>query len=134
MELEKFIAIHNVEHTKNLIDFNQIKKFEDKVGISFGKDLVKYVVDYGYLAYKSVELYGINLIQLFDSDMIKQTIYLHHYFPKTQKFVALENQGDGDYYLVDSDDQIFEYLSDDDILIDTKLNLFQYILKRFQEA
>ncbi len=133
MDFDKFRTEHELEYTKNRIGESQIKIFENAIGISFGNELRKYVKEYGYLACGSVEMYGINSIQMLNSDMITQTIYLHKYFPKTRKLIALENQGDGDYYLVDSNDCVFEYESESDSIIDTKLSLFQYAVTRFQE-
>ena len=43
--------------------------------------LREYLLSYGYLASGSVELYGINSRQKMDSDMIRQTRYLHEYSP-----------------------------------------------------
>ena len=133
MTLEEFISNKEVEFTKNLIAIDNIEGFEKKVDVSFGGELVKYIVKYGYLAYKHIELYGINSRQQEDSDMIKQTIYLHRYFPETREYVAIENCGDGKYALVSTDDIVFFYNSEENILENTGLKLFSYILKRFQE-
>ena len=134
MNLTEFAEKKEVDHTKNLIGADDVARLEKLVGVSFGKELTQYILRYGYLAYKHVELYGINSKQMADSDMIKQTIYLHKYFPKTKGYIALENTGDGDYIIVDSFDDVFEYISDEDSVQRTGWKLFGYIINRFQEA
>ena len=86
-----------------------------------------------YLGFKHIEMYGINSVQLMDSDMITQTQYLHRYFEKTRPYIALENCGDGKFAMVSSEDEVFLYTSDSDVLEDTKQKLLNYILNRFQE-
>lgn len=134
MNFEKFAAEHDLERSKSCIQKSQVGEFEMAMGIVFGEELTKYVIEYGYLAYEFIELYGINSVQMLDSDMVKQTLYLHKYFPKTENLIALENQGDGDYYLVDTHDCVFEYISETDSLTNTGLSLFQFVAKRFQEV
>ncbi len=132
MDIKQFISENNVDRTKSLIDNDTLKSAEKQIGFSFGKELTEYLLTYGYLGYEYIELYGINSNQGLKSDMVTQTEYLHKYFPQTKNFVALENQGEGDYYIVNGSDEVFEYISEQDKLIDTGLSLFEYILNRFQ--
>ena len=111
-----------------------INEAQNYLGITFGSELKEYILEYGYLAYEYAELYGINSIQLMESDMIKETKRLHELFQKTANLIIIENQGDGDYYLVDSNDNVYEYISDIDELTDVKMSLFDYILNRFTEV
>ena len=134
MEFETFKSEHDLEYTPNRINEDQIDIFEDAVGVSFGRELRRYVVEYGYLAFGPVEFYGINSRQMLDSDMVKQSVYLHKYFAKTKGLIAFENQGDGDYYLVDGQDHVFEYDSSNDMLIDMKMPLLQYVVTKFQSV
>ena len=120
-DLDKFIKEKGVEFTKNLINMENINEAQNYLGN-------------GYLAYEYAELYGINSIQLMESDMIKETKRLHELFQKTANLIIIENQGDGDYYLVDSNDNVYEYISDIDELTDVKMSLFDYILNRFTEV
>ena len=133
-DLDKFIKEKGVEFTKNLINMENINEAQNYLGITFGSELKEYILEYGYLAYEYAELYGINSIQLMESDMIKETKRLHELFPKTANLIIIENQGDGDYYLVDSNDNVYEYISDIDELTDVKMSLFDYILNRFTEV
>ncbi len=134
MNLEKFIADNSVEQSNNLVDVFFLKEIENKINITIGNELKEYLLKYGYLAYGHVELYGINSKQRYDSDMIKQTLYLHKYFIETNSLIAIENQGEGIYYLVDKEDNIYEYDSFQKKLSKTAYHLFDYILNRFIEV
>ena len=134
MNIEKFISENAVDQSDSLIDVDMLECAEKKVGLWFGEALTEYLLKYGYLGFEYVELYGINSRQGLDSDMIKQTLYLHKYFPETNSFIAIENQGDGTYYLVDSEDEVYEYDAGLKQLKNTKLTLFEYILQRFKTA
>lgn len=133
MDIKKFVSENNLEKCKNLINAKELDTIEKEIGIKFGAELKKYILEYGYLAYKHIELYGINSKQGNKSDMIKQTLYLHKYFPKTANYIAIENQGEGDYYIVDSNDNVYRYISEQDKIIDTQFKLFKYIESRFLE-
>ena len=134
MSIDQFIEDSNVEYTKNLIGSEDVSSYEKEVGVSFGKELIHYLLTYGYLAYKYVELYGINSIQMGSSDMVDMTKYLHNYFPTTAEYIALESIGDGDYILISPDDDVCKFISESKEIKDLNLKLFDYILKRFKEA
>ncbi len=133
MNLEEFIANRDVEFTRNTISIEDVKNVEAKLGNTFGEELKDYALKYGYLAYKHIELYGLNSKQMLESDMVKQTQYLHEYFMKTLDYIALENCGDGCYAVISSDDHVYKYYSELDEMRDTELKLFDYILGRFLE-
>lgn len=131
--LSDFIAKNDVEYTRNRISVDDLAAIQNELGISFGSQLTEYVLEFGYLAFGSIEFYGLNSRQGSASDMVKQTHYLHNYYPCTNPFVALENRGDGDYYVVDSRDNVFEFIPEqNNELKDTGMKLFDYILKRFE--
>ena len=134
MNLQEFIDKRDVEYCKNLIKTDDVPRLEEETGVHFGQELRQYVLQYGYLAYKYIELYGVNSIQMMDSDMIKQTVYLHKCFPKNKYYIALENIGDGDYAVVNSNDDVFEYCSAENSLQKTGMKLFGYIADRFRTA
>ena len=134
MRLKQFLENKEVDFTKNLINAEMVKNVEKETGVSFGAELTKYVLEYGYLAYKHVEMYGVNSKQMMESDLVKQTKYLHKYYPKTTDYIALENTGDGYYEIVSSEDEVYEYSSETDALNDSGLKLFEYILERFKEV
>lgn len=132
MTLEEFINNNDVDCTKNLINKADIESIVEKMNVSIGDQLKKYILRYGYLGYRHIEFYGMNSKQMNESDMITQTIYLHKYFPKTNCFIAFENIGDGNYAVVSSEDYVFEYSTEENKVYDTGYKLEEYILKRFQ--
>jgi hypothetical protein len=134
MDIKQFIAENDVDKGNALIDVTLLEQAEQLVCVRFGEELTEYLLKYGYLGFLYVELYGMNSRQGLESDMIKQTLYLHKYFPLTKAYVAIENQGEGDYFLVDSDDVVYEYISEQNNLLNIGMKLNQYILHRFQEA
>ncbi len=133
MILSEFVKEKKVDYSKDLVNIDVLKDIEKELGTKFGNELTQYFLEYGYLAYKHVELYGINSKQLSESDLVKQTKYLHKYFLKTDGLIALENVGDGIYILISSNDDVYEFSSESDYIHNTGLKLFDYILSRFQE-
>ena len=134
LAFSEFIAKNDVEFSADPISADELEAVQKEMGLAFGEQLKHYLVNYGYCVLGSAELYGINARQGLESDMVKQTRYLHEYFPLTDPLVAVENQGDGDYFLVDGNDRVFEFISEiDDALTDTGLDLFEYIVNRFEE-
>ena len=134
MSLKEFIANNEVDKGRFLVDVSVVEAAEKEVGVEFGGELTQYILKYGYLAFEYVELYGMNSRLGLDSNMIKQTKYLHQYHPATASYIAIENQGEGDYYIVNSDDRVFSFDTELNRLTDTGLSLFEYILKRFEES
>lgn len=118
----------------NLILEEDIEKYEKKLNFNFGKELKKYILEYGFLAFKFVEFYGINKKQEFDSDMVKDTLKLSEQFPETKSLIVFENKGDGDYILLDSNDNVYEFDTNlDNGVVALQKKLFEYILERFKE-
>ncbi len=131
--LDKFIADNDVLKTNNLINIEFLKKVQELTGLKMGEQLKTYILKYGFLIFKSMEFYGINSRQGMKSDFITQTTYLHNFFPLTKNFYAIGNRGDGLYILVDSNDNVFEFDSTNDLIIDTKEILNNYILNCFNK-
>ena len=133
--IELFIERNGVNKGRGVATYTVVRKVEKVLDINFGPQLIQYVMEYGYLGYDSIELFGIYTINAWEhTDMVKETLYLRHNFPATQKLVALENRGDGDYFLVDSDDYVYEYDTEVDELRKTNQTLFEYILSRFKSV
>lgn len=133
--LRYFIENNEVLSTKNLIKVEQLKEFEKELSINFGPQLKKYIMEYGFLAYEHVELYGVNSKQFKKSDMIKVSQMLHENYPITKKMIALENRGEGDYILIDEDDNVFEFdLNISSELVKLNKKMFDYILERFNQC
>lgn len=134
MNLDTFVIHHNVDHSNSRIDVSMLEQAEKATGTKFGEELAVYLLKYGYLGFEHVELYGMNSRQGLKSDLVSQTMYMHQYYPDTSSLVAIENQGEGDYYLVDSEDNVYEYDTNIKQLRKTGLKLFEYILKRFESV
>lgn len=134
MELQFIRKDYEIDCASNLVSFTNLIEFSNLIGCKFGPILKEYILTYGYIGYKSIEFYGINIKQREKSDLISQTLYLHKYYPKTHGLIAFENQGDGYYYLVDKNDMMFCYNSELDQLTEAHLSLVEYILKRFEEV
>ena len=134
MTISEFIANNDVDFTFNRIKQEEIPRYEVVFGTKIGPQLQTYIVDYGYLGYEYIEFFGINTVQGEASDMVKRTLFLHKQFPKTQGLIAFEDQGDGDYYLVDSEDRVYNFLDGNNEIVDTGLTLNEYILKRFESV
>ena len=133
MSLDTFVMEHNVEKSICPPDIELFEAVKGKIGVEIGVQLKDYLLQYGYLAYESVELYGVNTRQGLESDLVKQTMYLHHYFPCANPFIAIENRGEGIYSLVDGRDEVYFFIPENNGEIqDTGMQLYEYILKRFE--
>lgn len=130
MMLDKKIEGIDVECTMNVVDEAFIGIAESELGVGFGIQLRNYILKYGYLAFEDIELYGINSKQKLQSDMISQTLYLHKYFELTKNYIALENTGEGIYILVGSNDKVYKYDSEQDVIQNLHMLLEEYIIFR----
>lgn len=133
MNLKEFIMSHDVDYSYNRANETFLSKMESLVGVRIGEQLKNYIINYGYLGYKHIELFGVNNSQGIDSDMIKQTLLLHKQFDVTKSLIAIEDQGDGDYYLVDETDMVYRFLPENK-LSEIGLIFDEYILSRFMTA
>lgn len=131
MNLTEFIRNNDVDYSSNKISENNLLEIEKTTGMSLGSQLKQYILDYGYLGYKHIELFGVNNQQGINSDMINKTQQLHKNFEKTIGLIVIEDQGDGDYYLVDSNDMIYRFVAANNELCPQNISLFEYILQRF---
>lgn len=134
MTLLDFIKNNEVDYSYNRASETLLCEIEVKIGTTFGKQLRQYILDYGYLGYKHVELFGVNAFQGLDSDMVTKTKRLNERFPKTKGMLAIEDQGDGDYYLVDSKDSVYRFVAANNELVSQNMDLFEYIVQRFLNA
>jgi len=135
-KLIEFLKNNDVLQCKkdNLILEEDIEKYEKILNFNFGKELKKYILEYGFLSFKFVEFYGINKKQEFDSDMVKDTLELNEQFPETKSLIVFENKGDGDYIFLDLDDNVYEFDANlNNGVVALKKKLFEYILNRFKE-
>lgn len=131
-KLKEFVEKNGIEYTKNIVSEPELYMLKAQFNLKFGNELTYYILNFGYLAYESVEFYGINSRQGVKSDMLTQTIYLNKHFPCTKNLIALENIGEGEYYLVDSKDKIYQFISEENKLNEINLTLIEYIIKRLE--
>lgn len=134
MDLNEFISINDVDKGCNLVDIKTLEEAEKIIGTNFGEQLRTYILKFGYLGYKHIELHGMNSNQNLSSDIVKQTLYIHKYFDKTKGLIVIENQGEGNYIVTNKYDKMFEFDSELNELINLDIDLFTYILQRFLDA
>lgn len=132
-ELGNFIKNNDCDYSRNIISSEVLKMAEDTIGIKFGNQLSEYLLKYGYLGYKSVELYGMNSNQGLNSDLFEQTMYLHNSFEITKPYIAIDKIQDSVYTLIDSDDNIYVCDLEKNIVRNVNIKLLDYIIKRFEE-
>ena len=131
MNLIDIIVGFDYDSSSNLITEDDIAIYENLLSVSFGEQLQHYITNYGYLALDDIEFYGINSNQKENSDLIKQTIYLNKNFDSTKGYIAFENKGDGVYILIDSNDNMYKFSTEDNKLEAINSDLFNYISDRF---
>ena len=125
--------IPGVESSKSPASIATLQAIQQKLGCVFGNQLKSYLLDFGYLAHGCNEMYGVNERQKLESDLVKTTEMLHTDFPVCKGLVAVDNQGDGDYILCDSEDMVYEFIpSDKNEIIPLGKNLQEYIIERLQ--
>lgn len=134
MKLSEIINGRDIDVSPAPIQTSDIGMAEVLLGVTVGSQLKEYLTEYGYIGYGFIEMYGINSKMGPRSSMIKRTVALHERHPKTKALIAIEDQGDGDYYLVDSNDRVFRYLESRDELTDMSMTLFEYIAERLTLA
>lgn len=132
-QLDEYVKKNGVEYSDSLPNNDMLTLAEKELGLVFPKELKDYLLDYGYLICGSIELYGMTARQGLKSDLVTQTKYLHKYYEKTKDLIALENQGEGDYYLVNAQGEIVEFDSETEELIEQGIKFEQYLIKRFEE-
>lgn len=130
MELKDYLPLRKLESASRKIREGSIPFYESHFGMKFGEQLRYYLLNFGYLAYRNVELLGINKDQNLESDMVVVTDNVRKHCRDFKPFVVIENQGDGDYYLVDEDDKVWRFLLDHSEITFTGMDLNDYIISR----
>lgn len=134
MNIKEFIEKNDVDQSNERINIDMMEQAEKLIGVHFGDELTEYLLKYGYLGFQYVEFFGMNPRQGLKSDLVEQTLYMHKYYPVTSDLIAIENQGESDYYLVDSKDVVYEYDVSLKWLRKTSLKFFEYIQERFESV
>lgn len=131
-ELNSFISEKQCEFSSYLPNISLISEMENLIGVKVGPQLKEYLLNYGYLAKNDIEFNGLVANLGMDSDICRSTISLHNHFKETNNMIKLENAGDGDYYLVDCEDNIYRFCPSARIFEKTNMKLFEYILNRLK--
>lgn len=131
MTLDQFVEENEVFMTtpceeSELIQAQRILK------IPFGNGLMEYLRRYGYLGYEYVEFYGVSQKAGMKSNLIRKTEYLHQYFPVTEPYLAFGDFGEGDYYLIDSEDNMFEFWTEEERIRPLNCKIEDFILESFE--
>ncbi len=134
MELIDIIVGFDYDCSTNLIEREDLDKYEKIIGIKFGPMLKNYILNYGYIGLNNIEFYGINNNQKEQSDLIIQTIYLHNTFNITKDYIAFENMGEGLYILIDDRDMLYKFISETSELLALNINLYEHISNRFNDS
>lgn len=134
MKLKDILLKYDIDYSVSRIDAEKIKKYEELLGTEFGVQLREYIINYGYIGYRHIEMYGINAVQGESSDMIKTTIALRQRDSQLNGLIAIENQGDGEYYFVDSKDQIYRYFQGAKELSKISVDMESYIVHRLMDT
>lgn len=108
----------------------------DLLHFRFPKELREYLLKCGFLALSPIELNGINELQKEKSDMVRATLNFQEIFPAVkERYVVLEDRGDGDYILCDESDGMYRYIpSLQKFPVPLEMKLFEYIQRRFSEV
>lgn len=130
MKLSEIVKGKKIDCSPTPIRESDIIAVEIYLDAKIGNQLKEYLTNYGYIGCGFVEMYGIDRRMLMRSDMVKNTMLMHEQHPNTKGLIIIENQGDGDYYLVNSSDNMYRYLEERDHLTNLHINLYEYISKR----
>ena len=105
------------------------------LGITFGPQMIDYLSAYGAISFDAVEFNGLTEAKKNNSSLVRNTVFLREAFPgQLNGLVLLEDRGDGDYVLCDSNDRIIRFTPEISLkAIDSGFDLIGYTLFRHQE-
>lgn len=133
MNLKDFLSKYDIDFAVNRVGADEVEKYEALLETKFGWQLREYIINFGYIGYRHIELYGINAAQGENSDMIKITNALRKRDSQLKNLIAIENQGDGEYYFVDGSDQVYRYYQGSKELSNISVDMESYIVHRLME-
>ena len=128
--LQVFLKQYQIDFSNCRIKVEDIPIFEEHLGTKFCQQLKNYLLEYGYIGYKSFEMLGINRKQYFESDMVKETLAFYELCPeyKGKAVVVFKNDKD-DFYILEEDNHIVRVITGGNagVLISTHLTLEGFI-------
>lgn len=112
-----------------------VKDASFALGITFGPQMIDYLSNYGAISFDTVEFNGLTETKKNNSSLVRNTLFLRDAFPSQMNgLVLLEDRGDGDYVLCDSNDRVIRFTPEISLkAIDSGLDLIDYTLLRHQE-
>jgi hypothetical protein len=133
-ELNNYINNHKSEFEINgEQSLDALSEIENIYNLKIGNQLKYYLLNYGSITYKSMELYGLG----FNDDdyylnIATRTKFLNESFGLPEGYFVVENMGDGAYIVVDINDDIFLFEYNKAPL---KLNkkFEDYLIRRFTD-
>ena len=110
-------------------------KIEKTLTIKFGPLLREYLLAYGYLGRRAVELCGVNEVQKELSDLVMTSKNLYEYAPQCRGFVVIDTIMDGQRVLCDQNDRVYlEPIGEKLRPITLDQNVLDYMVGRLMKA
>lgn len=133
LNLQNFIETHpgQVVSARSKPDRNRVNKILEDLGFHGARELERYLVNHGWLGYKSIVLLGADGDV---SDMREATLLLRRSFPMANGYAVLEELDGNAWALCDGHGRVFRFVSESMRLEDLHVQLEEYILARFLEA
>ncbi len=123
-----------IEKNKNILKSKPVKdeviqRYADELGVSFGQEFKEYIKRFGCISIGSLEFYGI----CGDNDKIPSAIHatkmMRKHIPTLSKdLIVFYEVGDGSFYCIDSQDEV--YLCEFDKCSKYNMKFEQFILKQ----
>lgn len=132
-KLDEFVHNYDVDYSDNTVSEKELDEICKRFDLHIGSELREYLLKYGYLGYKQVEMFGINRRQGNASDMIKRTLSFRKKFPDNKNLIALIGSGDDAQYFVNEKDEVVCYLPWVNRFIWIHNSLLEYILDTFKK-
>lgn len=131
--LEIFLS----EHPNNFISKGKqpksaLKKISEELNFQTGPQLKNYLLNYGFLSFESVEIFGIGVKESGRLDIINETKNLKKNFQLPNGYIIIEKIGDGLTIVCDESDNVYEFIYNGE---PNKLNIKfdEYLISRFTE-
>jgi len=135
MKIHDLLQKENIQKSNFLPTEELLLKAQEKLNFKMGILLKDYLLNCGFLEFFFVEINGIYANKGLDSDLITKTISLQERFEKTKGFILLEDKGDGDYILCDSNDKVYEFIPSMSFEIKPlNVDIISYLESRYSEV
>jgi hypothetical protein len=132
--VKRISSVGITEKSKNPASVQLLESIEEYLNIKLGSQMCSYLLEYGYLAFGYIEFNGANEKQKLRSDIVINSGYVHEHYPETRGFIVLEDRGEEDFILCDSQDAVYSFTPAASRGI-RKMNLYlvDYIIERYNQ-